>query len=133
MAIGFDQALGVHEKALQFRSQRAALLSENLANADTPNYKARDISFRMALQEAASNNANPFAMDRTNQQHLAVNAQSDADGVFYRKPTQPSIDGNTVEASVEEAQFARNAQDFQVSFTLLNGQFRGLMTAIRGE
>ncbi len=132
MAIGFQQALGVHEQALQFRSQRAALLSENLANADTPNYKARDLSFQAALKQAADQNGN-FGLQKTASQHLAGQGDTAAEGVFYRVPTQPSIDGNTVEASVEEAQFARNAQDFQVSFTLLNSKFRGLMTAIRGE
>jgi flagellar basal-body rod protein FlgB len=133
MSIGFDQALGTHEKALQFRSQRAALLSENLANADTPNYKARDVSFQQALKQAASNSGSRFTLDRTANQHIAAQGQSGADGVFYRIPTQPSIDGNTVETHVEQTQFARNAQDFQVSFTLLNSKFRGLMTAIRGD
>lgn len=45
MSISFDKALGIHEQALSFRAQRAEVLANNIANADTPNYKARDLDF----------------------------------------------------------------------------------------
>lgn len=133
MPLDFTTALGVHEHALAVRSQRMELLASNLANADTPGYKARDVNFQAAMAQAESS-LQPSGMARTNQQHLLGAPALGMDNVVqYRIPTQPSLDGNTVDSQAEKTTFARNAMDYQASLTLLNGSIRNLMTAIRGD
>jgi flagellar basal-body rod protein FlgB len=130
--ISFNSALGIHEPALYLRSRRAEVLSNNLANADTPNFKARDVDFNALLDQAtaAQRTDSPRL---TNSRHLAL-GDSDPNGdLLYRTPTQPSIDGNTVEEHLEMARFAKNSQDFEASLYFLNSKFNGLKSAIRGE
>lgn len=134
MSISFDSALGIHEKALGFRSQRAEVLANNLANADTPGYKARDLDFASVLAAQADKNQRSFALATTQTQHIAAEGLSTGDaGLNYRVPTQPSIDQNTVDEQIEQSNYAENAVQFQASFTLLNAKFKGLVAAIRGE
>lgn len=131
-AINFSNALGIHEPALYLRSRRAEVLSNNLANADTPNFKARDVDFNSLLEQASAAQ-NASAPQRTNGRHLSLDS-SDVNGdLLYRTPSQPSIDGNTVEEHGEMARFAKNGQDFEASLYFLNSKFRGLQSAIRGE
>jgi flagellar basal-body rod protein FlgB len=132
MPISLDSALGVHAQALQLRSRRAELLAENLANSDTPGYKARDVDFKQALGAARSN---AEALKTTQPGHIQPGAANPA-GVArtgFRNPLQPSLDGNTVDVQVEQAAFARNAVDYQASLSFLSGRIRTLLTAIRGE
>ncbi len=135
MAINFDKQFGVHETALNVHSKRLALLSNNLANADTPGYKARDIDFRAAMQQAVSTqNTRAAGLRQTNEQHLQSQAKYLATEAGYRVPTQPDTgDGNTVDAAVEMAHYAQAAQQYQTSLTFLNGKIRSLLTAIKGE
>jgi len=135
MSISFDKALGIHEKALGFRAQRAEVLANNIANADTPNYKARDMDFSSVLAaESQKQQSGRFAMDRTNSRHIEAEGLAMADDTLqYRVPTQPSIDQNTVDAQIEQSNYTENAIGFQASFTLLNSKFKGLVSALRGE
>lgn len=136
MGISFDKALGIHEQALNFRAQRAEVLANNLANADTPNYKARDLDFSSVLAAQADKTRNgTFGLERTNALHIDADGLSTAEdaSLQYRVPTQPSLDQNSVDAQIEQANYAKNSVDFQASFTLLNNKFRGLVTAIKGE
>ena len=136
MGISFDKALGIHEQALNFRAQRAEVLANNIANADTPNYKARDLDFSsvLAAQADKTKNGGSFALERTNAMHIDAQGLADDEGTLqYRVPTQPSLDQNTVDAQIEQSNYAKNGVDFQASFTLLNNQFKGLVTAIKGE
>lgn len=134
MAISFESALGIHESALRVRGQRAAVLASNLANVDTPNYKARDLDFKQMLNQQKTNETPYFGAQVTNDRHIAASALfgEDAD-VLYRTPQQPSIDGNTVEDQIEHAEYMKNALAFQASFQFLNSKFQGLRTAIRGD
>ena len=135
MAISFDNALGIHEQALYLRSRRAEVLANNLANADTPNFKARDVDFSSLLSQAgkALQQGNAASEPRrTNSRHLGLDAAGDGQ-LLYRVPNQPAVDGNTVEEHAEMARFAKNGQDFEASLYFLNSKFRGLQTAIRGE
>ena len=132
MAISFDSALGVHQHALKFRSQRAAVLADNLANQDTPNFKARDMDFQSVLKMAQSGDRG-MGMETTHSKHLDGNMSAGYGELLYRTPTQPSIDGNTVEEHVEHAKYMENALAYQASFTFLNSKFKGLANAIRGE
>lgn len=134
MSLSFDRALGLHEKALAFRADRAAVLANNMANADTPNYKARDLDFASVLEAQQSGGNQSVSVARTHSGHLQAESLIDqAAGLRYRTPQQPSIDGNTVETQAEQARYTQNAIDFQASFTFLNGKFKGLMTALRGD
>lgn len=137
MSINFDKALGIHEKALSFRAQRAEVLANNIANADTPNYKARDLDFSavLAAQSAASQSSQKGStLQRSNERHIPFDTVSlSTAGLNYRAVSQASIDQNTVDMQVEQANYAENAVQFQASFTLLNNKFKGLMNALRGE
>ncbi len=136
MAINFDKALGIHEQALMLRAQRNEVLAVNIANADTPNFKARDIDFRAALSQAGSSAGGQLAMSRTETGHLAQNSGDAlsplAAQLKYRLPNQPTLDGNTVEAHVEQTAFAENALQYQASLQFLGGKFASLKSAITG-
>ena len=127
MPISLDRALGIHPQALMLRAQRAQLLAGNIANADTPNYKARDIDFRAALQQLQ-------ASGNTSQQNSAAPGQAlDNLPLLYRVPNQSSVDGNSVDMQKEQVEFSRNAVRYQASLRFLDGRIKGLLTAIRGE
>lgn len=130
MGISFDKALGLHEKAVLTRLQRAEVLAGNLANADTPGYKARDIDFRAVMQGA---NSDQMAMARTHAGHIPAGEGAASGELMYRTPLQPSIDGNTVDTQTELVEFSRNSLEFQANFQFLNSRFSGLMKAIKGE
>ena len=86
---------------------------------------------------AAQNDKNQngtFALNMTNNRHIEAQGLSSGDeSLQYRTPMQPSIDQNTVDAQLEQSNYAENAVNFQASFTLLNSKFKGLMSALRGE
>jgi flagellar basal-body rod protein FlgB len=125
-----DNALGIHPKALELRAHRSEILAANLANADTPGYKARDFDFGAVLQNELP--AVPMTTTRTG--HL----QPDGGLVTgwqtqYRVPSQPSLDGNTVDSQIEYGNFASNALEYQASLRFLNGKIKGLLLAIKGQ
>ena len=132
MSISFDKALGIHDDAMLFRARRAAVLANNMANADTPNYKARDLDFSRTLK-SVSDSSQQSSLARTDTRHIQARSMGGDADLLYRTPQQPSIDGNTVEEDVEHANYMENALEFQASFTFLNSKFKGLMTAVRGE
>jgi len=133
MSISFESALGIHESALRLRGQRAGVLANNLANIDTPNFKARDLDFKQILNQKVTE-SNAFNMQSTNDRHIAVGSAFGEDSdMLYRTPQQPSIDGNTVEDQIEHAEYMKNALAFQASFQFLNSKFQGLKSAIRGD
>ncbi|MDM3871025.1 flagellar basal body rod protein FlgB [Porticoccus sp. W117] len=125
-----DNALDLHAQAIAVRGRRAEILASNLANADTPGYKARDINFRDVLAQARGGST----LHTTSERHF-TSASSGLGGgeIVYRTPNQASLDGNTVETQVEKAQFGENAVRYQASVNFLNGSIKGLMLALRGE
>ncbi len=141
MSLNLDQHLGVHAKALVVHAKRGELIARNLANADTPGYKARELDFRAALAvaEGAASPASGVQLQTTQAGHIggANNsnpAVADTDPALrYRTPLAPSLDGNTVDAQVEQAAFAENAVRYQATLTFLSSKFRGLMTALTGQ
>lgn len=130
-ALGFNNSLGIHDNALLVRAQRSEVLANNLANADTPNYKARDIDFQAILRGEAEK-ARSLDMARTDGDHIPGRVDSGHE-MLYRNPIQPSIDGNTVDTNVENAEFTKNAMSYNASFDFLNRKFRGLDGALRGQ
>lgn len=132
MAIGFDKALGIHEQALLLRSKRTEVLANNIANVNTPGFKARDIDFHNVLKQQTGNDASS-ALTRNSPLHMSSTSSPDKVTLSYRVAAQASLDGNTVDEQLENAAFARNSIDHQASFQFLNGKFMGLMKALRGE
>jgi flagellar basal-body rod protein FlgB len=132
-----DQFFAGRTNALDLRAQRSELLASNVANADTPNFKARDFDFTRALQAAmrgpqASKGA--LQLDRTATGHMAgVGGAVPGGDAQYRVPVQSSIDGNTVELDTELGQFTDNAVRFQADLTFMSSQIRSLQTAIQGQ
>lgn len=125
MSIDIDKALGVHAQALDLRVQRSEILAANLANEDTPGFQARDLDFARELQRADS----PFDIGD-------ISAGVDGKAIpqlMYRTPMQASLDGNTVDLSMEQSNFSKNSMDFQTSLTFLNMKFQGLKQAIEGR
>ena len=132
MAINFSNALGMHEQALMLRSQRTSLLANNIANANTPGFKARDMDFASVLAQSADQQ-NSVSVTRTNHRHMQGMPAAASAELMYRVPSQPSLDGNTVDEQTENAAFARNALEHQASFQFLNSKFTGLSKALKGE
>ncbi len=134
MAIGFKSALGIHEQALYLREQRSTVLGNNLANVDTPNFKARDVDFSRLLDQAKQKSqTSTQSLRRTDARHLSFGGANSDEDLLYTVPSQPSIDGNTVEEHREMARYAKNTMDFEASFYFLNSKFKGLQTAIAGQ
>ena len=130
----FDEAIAFQSKALGLRAYRQQVLAENIANADTPNYKARDFNFKSALDSAMAGRAmGGLAMERTAPGHLSGTTGRALADLKFRQPMQSSADGNTVEMDVERAEFAENALRYEASLTFINSRIKGLMTAIQGQ
>jgi flagellar basal-body rod protein FlgB len=125
-----DKAFGIHEQALKLRSQRAEVLASNIANADTPGYKARDFDFHKLMQQQLPATE---TMRVTSPRHIQPDSGPvSASELFYRIPTQPSLDGNTVDSQLEHTAYAANAMEYQVSLRFLSGGVKKLMSAIKG-
>ena len=133
MAIGFGQSFNLHEQALYLQSRRTELLSANLANAETPHYKAKDFDFNASLQAAVRNPFGNKVLNETNLKHIQPSKSDLRFDSMYRIPFQVSLDGNTVESQVEMSAFNDNAVRYMASLRFLNGKISSLMSAIRGD
>jgi flagellar basal-body rod protein FlgB len=124
-----DNVFAVHERALAIGSQRLQLLAANVANADTPHYKARDIDFKAAMQSAEQDSV---PLTNTHSRHISAGAGPNRATPMYRVPDQPSLDGNTVDGQRESAVIGETAVRYQATLTFLNQKIRGLRLAITG-
>lgn len=134
MKTQLDNALQFHQTALGVQARRQELLASNIANADTPNYKARDVDFASALRGALGGRSGHLALASTSGRHLGGPQGAGADAhVGYRQQFQASVDGNTVNMDVERAAFAENSIHYEASVTFINSLLRGMQTAITGQ
>jgi len=136
MPISFNAALGVHEQALQLRGERMKVLASNIANADTPGYKAKDFNFADALKQATGKQmtGNSVRMQATQAGHMSAQGTTNLGAEMkFRIPLQPSMDGNTVDIQQERAKFSENAVAYQTTLKILNGKFKGMMGALKGD
>jgi len=131
MPVNFEKAFGIHDDALLLFERRTQLISENIANADTPGYKARDIDFDQTLQNVQNNNAT--RLKTTHQGHINLQQAKFSDDIQYRQVEQSSADGNTVDSQKEKAAFAENSIRYQTTLSFLTRKISGLKTAFRGE
>ena len=127
----FENVFGIHEQALLLQGQRVGILATNLANADTPNYKARDIDFSAVLGKT---DAAPLPLEVTDGAHIMLNdAATPSADLKFRNPYQASLDGNTVEMPVEQAAFAESNVRYQASLGFINLKIAELTLAINGQ
>jgi flagellar basal-body rod protein FlgB len=124
-----DSYLDFHAQALKLRSRRNEVLASNIANAATPNFKARDLDFDAEIRHHIG--AGPLRT--TDDQHLPTMVNPVRDRMLFRDPINPSMDGNTVEMAVEQMEFSENVMRYQTTLSFLNKRISGLMSAIRGE
>lgn len=127
-----DKELAFVQSALDLRARRQEILAANIANADTPNYKARDLDFGAALKTAMGSVDGPLKLARTSGRHLDTGAAGGAPGAFnkFRSVVQPSLDGNTVDVDVERAHFADNALHYQFLLDRATSTFRTMAQAV---
>ncbi len=125
-----DSLLQFHQNALNLRGFRQQLLASNIANADTPGYKARDIDFAAALRDASAGRS--ASLRTSNEKHLGGSTRDEPAAVLYRTVQQPSIDGNTVDMDVERNRFAENAVHYDANLTFLNSQIKLMLAALQG-
>ena len=134
MPINFERAFSIHDDAMIMRGKRASILASNIANADTPNYKARDIDFNSMLKQANNQQTKSLSMISTHGEHINLNSGSlSSTSLKYRNPLHASLDGNTVDSHVEQSKFSENAIQYQTSFTFLNSRVKGLIKALKME
>lgn len=134
MSNRIDEMFRFQQTALNLRAARQELIASNIANADTPNYKAKDIDFASALQGALSGSREKLSMTATSPVHLAGATDESIMGspVMYRTPLQPSADGNTVDMDVERAQFADNSLRYEASVRFVSGEAKDVLSALQG-
>ncbi len=128
MAINLDNVLDPHARAMLVHNRRAGLLAANLANADTPGFKARDIDFRAVLGAVERGST----LRATRAEHFTAGVAGDKE-IQYRVPRQPSLDGNTVETQSEQVAFTENAIRYQTSLRFMDGAVKSILLALRGE
>lgn len=128
MSIQLGSILDKQAQGLYLHARKAEFLAANIANAETPGYKARDIDFRSALRAVSEER-----MTKTDPRHFSVDGGGASGDVYYRKPAQASINGNTVDMPVEQAAYAENAVRYQINLSFVDGTVKGLMLAIRGD
>ena len=123
-----DRAFSLNEKSLNVRAQRMEVLSRNIANADTPHFKAQDVDFKSVMKSASEG-----AVLTTNARHITEAPDQTGDGLKYRIPFNVSFDGNTVELPVEQAKFGQYAADYQTTLSILENRISGIRKALRGD
>ena len=139
-----DEFLATHADALLLRARRTQVLATNIANADTPNYKARDLAFAEVLKDVNKSSAGNSprshqlklsggSMHLTNSRHIASTNSTTNAQLLYRQPEEASLDGNTVDKDLEQARFAENTVRYQATLNFINSRVSGLMRALKGE
>ena len=123
-----ENPFGIHEKALSVRNKRMELISANIANADTPLFRAKDLDFKKVLA-----NANPSPMAATNVRHFDTGEVEDPHGIVFRTPYNSSVDGNTVEINVEQAKYGEAAVQYQATLQFLENRISGIRKSLRGD
>jgi flagellar basal-body rod protein FlgB len=134
MAINLDRLAGLHHNALKVRADKMEVIAGNLANANTPGYKAKDIDFssamRSAMQSSANTQAGPSSMVRTNDKHITGGFENKF-ALQFRTADQPDTgDGNNVDVQVERNAFLETGMRYEASLMLLNGKFSGMKKAL---
>jgi flagellar basal-body rod protein FlgB len=121
-------SIDFHGKALLLRSERQKVIASNIANADTPHFKAQDIDFKQVMKVASEG-----SVVTTNSKHMVEAPDQTTDGLKYRIPFNVSFDGNTVELPVEQAKYGQYAAEYQTTLSILENRISGIRKALRGD
>ena len=134
MAGKLDDVFAFNENALRLRGQRQQLLASNIANADTPNYKAKDMDFGKAMHSALAHgrSASVAPLTQTNSGHLSAQLSAQLPNTFMRKPTQNNLDGNTVDMDVERNNFLENSMQYEADVNFAQNKIKGLLAVLQG-
>ena len=130
-----DNHFGINAQSVLARAQRAEILASNIINADTPNYKAKDLDFNEIFNlNKNAPSVNSVSLKTSHSNHLS----NDINNAFslqtkYRIPENASLDGNTVDSHIEKGKFAENAVRYQISLSMLNNKIQGLINTLKGE
>lgn len=122
--------LGVYESAMNLRVERQQVIASNIANADTPNYKAKDFDFQSALTSALSGQQTGLALTQTSAGHMNASAEIAAGTLQYRTERQSAADGNTVDMDIERSELTENSLQYEVLTRLISDKLSGLRSAI---
>ena len=125
----FDSAFGIHQQALDLRGQQMEVIARNIANSDTPHFKARDLDFKAVLNETQSGHS----LKTTQSMHIKSASSMGQGDMVYTTPYNTSADGNTVELSVEQAKYGKAAAEYQATLRFLEGSMSGVRKALRGD
>lgn len=129
-----DATMRFHQTALNARAYRQQVIASNIANADTPNYKARDLDFRQALSGALGAKGDALPLKTTSQRHIAGAPANPLEAALkFRIEEQGAVDGNTVNMDVERSAFAENSVHYQASLTFINGMLTTMQRAIQSQ
>ena len=129
----FDSVFGVHESAMKLRQDRLGLLSENIVNSETPNYKAKDLDFKKAMKASVSDmNVSLKQTHGSHMDHRNLGRLGDAE-IIYRNPMNPAADGNTVEAHYEQSEFGKETARYMATVQFIENRIGGIRRAFRGE
>ena len=126
----FDKAFGIHEQVLPIRNRRLSTIAMNIANAETPNFKARDLNFDKALRSVTGDGN----ISKTHESHLPMKTRGEQQfSLEYEVPLQSSADGNTVEINVQQAKFGNAAGRYQSTLSFIESRISGIRKALRGD
>ena len=126
-----DKSFDLHARALTLRAERASILARNIANSDTPGFRARDLDFQSVLQ--ATDGGSGGELLRTHRSHLGFEQGAAGGNIVYRIPVQAPRNGNTVELDVEKSAYTQAAIRYEASAQFIDGSIRSLLLAIRGQ
>ncbi|EKF9231916.1 flagellar basal body rod protein FlgB [Vibrio cholerae] len=133
MAISFDRALGIHQHTVGVRERNSEVIATNIAQANTPGFKAKGMDFQKALQAASSGASISISLSRTDSRHIPASSTVSGE-ILYRVPTQPDTgDGNTVDVDLERNLFMQNQIRHQASLDFLGSKFKNLTKSLKGE
>jgi flagellar basal-body rod protein FlgB len=131
MAISFEKAFGLHPEGMLLREKRSAILADNIANADTPGYKAKDLDFATALANAKSSQSS--SISRTHEKHFQLSTDMQQEVKFRNVEQTDTGDGNSVDIHRERNAFSQNSMEYQASLNFLNSKISGLKKALGGQ
>lgn len=133
MSLNLNNVFGIYEKALNVHEKRTSLLANNIANQNTPGYKAKDIDFRATLASEATKLNSGLQMQTSNANHMSLDTAGVSYQEKFRQPLSTSLDGNTVDAQQEVSQFSENALRYQANLNFIDGRISSILMAFRGE
>lgn len=134
MTFSTASMFGIHEQALSIRTRRAEILASNIANADTPGYKAQDLDFKTALKNAQENISSGTNIALTNDKHLNIENIGSDSAIMFRQNYQPDTgDGNSVDINIERMAYMQNSLEYQTTIEFLNSRINALRKVIAGE